>query len=937
MNIIRRTFAVILLAGGAAGAFAQQLPPIPTDPNVRIGKLENGLTYYIRHNELPEKRADFYIAQNVGSILEEDNQRGLAHFLEHMCFNGTTHFPGNLLREYLEKIGVKFGENLNAYTSLDKTVYNISNVPVIRDGIVDSCLLVLHDWANDLTLDPKEIDKERGVIHEEWRTGMGAMMRMYEQTLPTLFKGSKYANRLPIGTMEVVDNFPYQALRDYYEKWYRPDLQGVLVVGDVDVDKIEAKIKEMFSSIEMPANPAVRVQYPVPDNDEPLIAIAKDKEQQIPIVYLCYKHDAVPAEMKNNMGYLAMNYMKSAAESMLNARLAELMQQAEPPFIEASVFDGDFILARTKGAFTGGIACKEDAILPGMKAVMTEVERMRRYGFTASEYSRAKADYLRGLESAYNERDKVKNHTYMQEYVNHFTDNEPIPGIENKYAIMNQIVPSITVEHINAMMKQLIGEKNMAIGVFCPEKEGMKYPTEAEIAALIKSVQQDSLEAYVDKVSDEPLLKTLPEGGKVTAQEQGAFGSTVLTLNNGVRVILKPTEFKADQIQMKAFSPGGNSLFDDKDALQFKVMNDLIDLGGLGNFSATDLDKVLAGKMASASAEVNTYSEGLSGGCSPKDLETMLQLVYLHFTAPRMDADAFASYKNRMKAALENQEANPMVAFSDSIQKAMTGIKPRTQRIHAADVDKIDYERVMALYNDRFKDASDFTFIFVGNIDQATATPLIEQYLGSLPSINRKEDFRDVNLNIRKGEHKNVFHRELQTQKATVCIIRSGECEYTLKNQLMMSMLSQLLTMEYTETVREDEGASYGVGVSGDISLYPKVEATLQISFDTNPEKRAKMSSLIDKGINDFIANGPKAENLQKVKEYMLKNYEANQKENGYWMNILYSYFWENSDMATGYADTVNGITAADLQHFAKDFFSQNNRIEVSMTSGDTK
>lgn len=937
MNIIRRTFAVILLAGGAAGAFAQQLPPIPTDPNVRIGKLENGLTYYIRHNELPEKRADFYIAQNVGSILEEDNQRGLAHFLEHMCFNGTTHFPGNLLREYLEKIGVKFGENLNAYTSLDKTVYNISNVPVIRDGIVDSCLLVLHDWANDLTLDPKEIDKERGVIHEEWRTGMGAMMRMYEQTLPTLFKGSKYANRLPIGTMEVVDNFPYQALRDYYEKWYRPDLQGVLVVGDVDVDKIEAKIKEMFSSIEMPANPAVRVQYPVPDNDEPLIAIAKDKEQQIPIVYLCYKHDAVPAEMKNNMGYLAMNYMKSAAESMLNARLAELMQQAEPPFIEASVFDGDFILARTKGAFTGGIACKEDAILPGMKAVMTEVERMRRYGFTASEYSRAKADYLRGLESAYNERDKVKNHTYMQEYVNHFTDNEPIPGIENEYAIMNQIVPSITVEHINAMMKQLIGEKNMAIGVFCPEKEGMKYPTEAEIAALIKSVQQDSLEAYVDKVSDEPLLKTLPEGGKVTAQEQGAFGSTVLTLSNGVRVILKPTEFKADQIQMKAFSPGGNSLFDEKDALQFKVMNDLIDLGGLGNFSATDLDKVLAGKMASASAEVNTYSEGLSGGCSPKDLETMLQLVYLHFTAPRMDADAFASYKNRMKAALENQEANPMVAFSDSIQKAMTGIKPRTQRIHAADVDKIDYERVMALYNDRFKDASDFTFILVGNIDAATATPLLERYLGGLPAIHRNEKAGDPDLKMRRGDYRNVFQKAQETPKASVLVVYSGRMPYSLKNSMQMSMLNQLLNMEYLQTIREDAGGTYGVQVRGSVQKYPEEQGVIQMYFDTDPERRAHMTELINQGVEKFMSQGPDLTNLGKVKEFMLKKHRENVKENGYWMGALDSFYRENADFNTDYEQLLESISADDLKAFAKKFFGEKNRIEVSMTTGETR
>ncbi len=929
----KRTAVAVLFIGGIATAFAQQMPPVPTDPNVRIGKLENGLTYYIRHNELPEKQADFYIAQKVGSILEEDNQRGLAHFLEHMCFNGTTHFPGNLLREYLESIGVKFGANLNAYTSVDETVYNIDNVPVIRDGIVDSCLLILHDWANDLTLDPKEIDKERGVIHEEWRTRTGAMMRMYEEVFPVIYKDSKYAYRLPIGTMEVVDNFPYQALRDYYEKWYRPDQQGIIVVGDINVDSVENKIKKMFSPIEMPANAAERQYFPVPDNDEPIIAVAKDKEQQVPIVYLMHKHDAVPNDQKNSMSYLVMNYMISSIESMLNSRLNELTQQANPPFIEAGVGDGDFIVAKTKDAFIAYAAAKEDGILLTTETLMRELERVRQFGFTASEYARAKADYLRGLESAYNERNKQRNNAYVNQYVRNFIDNEPIPGIENEYAIMNQIVPNIPVDAINQVMKQLITEKNVVLSVFCPEKEGMKYPTEAELKAVLDKVKAEKLTAYVDKVSDEPLMKDKPQAGKVVKTEQGMFGSTILTLSNGVRVILKPTDFKADEVRMKAFSPGGTSLFDDKDILQFSLISQIASLGGLGNFNSVDLDKVLAGKMASADAQVNSLTEGLSGSCSPKDLETMLQLTYLRFTAPRMDQEAFTSFITRNKAALANQEADPMTAFSDSINVALYNHHPRALSMKADMLDKIDYNKVMELYKNRFADASDFTFILVGNIDEKTATPLIEQYLGALPSINRDEHFRDTKMDIRKGMYENNFTKDLETPKASVLMLYSGNCKYDLKNNLQMSMLGQLLNMVYLRTVREDAGGTYGVSCSGRLSKYPTEKGIFQAYFDTDPNRREEMMNLISKGIEEFIANGPVSEDLSKVKEYMLKTYKQNQKENNYWMGILSTYYWENLDMNTGYEETVNAITGDDLKAFAKAFFGQKNEIEVSMSS----
>ena len=938
-SLLKKLFTVLLVLGSAVLASAQQqpqMPPIPTDPNVRIGKLENGLTYYIRHNELPEDRADFYIAQKVGSILEEENQRGLAHFLEHMCFNGTTNFPGKALINYLETIGVRFGENLNAYTSIDETVYNIANVPVIRDGIVDSCLLILHDWANDLTLDPKEIDNERGVIHEEWRTGQGAMMRMYEQALPKAFEGSKYGHRLPIGTIEVIDNFPYQALRDYYEKWYRPDQQGIVVVGDVDVDKVEAKIKEIFSPIEMPANAAERVYEKVPDNKEPIITIAKDKEQPSTMIYIWHKHPATPNEAKGNIGYLVQNYIFSMIAKMLNARLDELRQNANPPYIMAVTEDTDFLLAKTTQAFAGIAVSKEDGIPTAISALVREIERARKFGFTASEYARAKADYLRALESAYNEREKVRNGQYVQEYIRHFIDNEPIPGIEMEYTLMNQLAPNIPVEAINSILPQLITDENIVINIFGPDKEGMVYPTEAEILDVLNKTKAEEITAYVDKVSDEPLMKETPKAGKIVKTEEGAFGSTVLTLSNGVRVVVKNTDFKADEIRMSAFSPGGTSIFGTGEALQVKMLNSVAGLGGLGNFSNVDLEKVLAGKKASISASVNGLTERVNGSCSPKDFETLMQLVYLTFTAPRMDDAAFESFKQRTKASLANQEADPSIALVDTLNKEMYGNHPMAMRVKADMIDQIDYNRIMEMYKDRFKEAGDFTFLFVGNINLEEAKPLIETYLGGLPTINRKENFKDIKLDIQKGIRKNVFEKKMETPKATVLNIISGNCPLNLKNSLLMTILSQTMDMVYTETIREKEGASYGVGTVGQIN-YPKEEAIFQIVFDTDPTKREKMEQIVMTELQKVAQEGPRPEHLAKVKEFLLKKHIENSKENSYWLGQLDSYYWNNTDMNTDYEKLVNEMTVEDVKNFTKALLDQGNIIEVTMTAEGTK
>lgn len=928
-----------VLCAGFQQAVAQQMqfPPLPVDKNVRIGQLDNGLTYYIRHNKLPENRAEFYIAQKVGSILEEPQQRGLAHFLEHMAFNGTKNFPGDDkglgVIPWCETVGIKFGTNLNAYTSIDETVYNISNAPIDRTGVLDSCLLILHDWSNYILLKDDEIDKERGVIREEWRSRNSGMLRVYTDLLPTIYQGDKYADCMPIGSIDVINNFPYKDIRDYYHKWYRPDLQGIVIVGDIDVDTVEAKLKAVFADVQKPVNPAERTYYPVTDNKEPIVAIGTDKEVDDPSIEIYFKQDATPDSEKNNVGYLASQYMTSMISSMLNARLSELVQSANPPFTRASSYYSDFFVAKTKEAFALSASSKADGIETALKTLLQETERARRFGFTESEYARARANYLQSLESAYNEREKTKHGSYVREYVQNFLNGEPIPGIEAEYAMMNQLAPNIPLQAMNMVMQQLVPDSNQVVIIAGPAKEGLKYPTKEEVINSLKGMKDLDLQAYVDKVSDEPLMKEAPKGGKIISEKEGdIYGSTKLVLSNGVTVYVKKTDFKADEIRMKGTSLGGKSIFPDKDALNFAVMDNVIAVGGLGNFSQVDLTKVLAGKKVSVNAGLGATTENVFGTCSPKDFETMMQLTYLTFTAPRKDAEAFESFKNRMKAQLESAQANPLSSINDSLQKAMYNNHPRVVMMKPEMVDQIDYDRILEMYNDRFKDASDFTFYFVGNIDLETAKPLIAEYLGALPAINRKETFKDTKMSIRKGVYKNEYAKEQQTPTATIVFLYSGKAPYTLKNDILLSFATQVLDMVYTEEVREKEGGTYGVNCFGDLQKYPKEQLLLQIVFQTDPAKKDKLAGIVVDELKKLAAEGPSDVHLQKVKEYMLKKYADNQKENGYWMNNLNDYFYYGMDMTEGYTDIVNSITAKDIQKFVSDLLKQGNEIEVTMT-----
>lgn len=909
--------------------------PVPMDQNFRHGKLDNGLTYYIRKNTEPKQRAEFYIAQNVGAILEEDSQNGLAHFLEHMAFNGTKNFPGKGIINYFETVGVKFGYNINAFTSVDETVYNLSDVPTTREGIIDSALLVLHDWSSFITLDPQEIDNERGVIREEWRTGRSAERRMYKQNMATIYKGSKYATRDVIGDINVINNFKHQEIKDYYAKWYRPDLQSIIIVGDIDVDKIEQKVKTMFADIQKPVNPATREFYQLPDNDEPLVGIASDPEARNTILYLYYKHDVTPNDQKN-IGYLRAEIIRDLISTMISARLTEITQKPNPPFVFAASGMGNMV--RTKSAFMFYAALKNEGMFDGFKGLVREAERVKQFGFTASELDRAKADYLRNLENQLKEKDKQKNEAYVWQAVNNFLEAEPIPGIEFEHAFANGIMPTITINELNAYVTKLVTDKNMVITVMGPQKEGVVLPTEEGILASLKEVKTEKIEAYVDNVSTKPLVENVAKPGKVTkVNANNVFGTTEMVLSNGAKVIFKHTDFKEDEVSLTAFSNGGYSLADNKTLPSATFATQIVSTAGVGEFSKTDLDKMLAGKLVSVRPVIGEEYEGINGSASPKDFETMLQLVYLYFTAPREDVESFNTYMERMKAFMANASADPRKAFSDSITIAMANRNPRVMPQDLEYLNKVDYKMVMDFYKNRFADASDFTFIFTGNVKAEEAKPLIEKYIGGLPTVKRKDVAKDNGVRAPKGKVSNFFNKQLQTPKSSVYIALTGDAQYNLENMVMVSYINSILQNRYLEEIREKEGGTYGVSVGMSIGDFPTQSYVLRMIFDTDPEKRDKLIGIIYAEIEKIKANGPLEEDVNKAKEFMLKQYDQNQRENRYWSGVIREKYESGIDKHTTYLDVVKSVNVEKIKAFANKMFSQGNIVEVVMSPEEQK
>ncbi len=929
---MRKIFILLafIAIAGIANAQGQKLP---IDPDVRYGKLENGLTYYIRHNAYPEKRADFYIAQKVGSMQEEDNQAGLAHFLEHMAFNGTKNYPGKkTMLNYLESIGVKFGANVNAYTSFDETVYNLSNVPVIRETIVDSCLLVLHDWSGFIALKDEQIDEERKVIKEEWRTRSGAQSRIWDKQLPIIYQGSKYADRMPIGKMEIVENFSYQVLRDYYHKWYRPDLQGIVIVGDIDVDAVEAKIKTLFADISKPVDPAERIYFPVPDNENPIVSIITDPEAVRTQVTLYIKHDVVPAEIKETQNGLVIAFVKNLASSMLSDRLSEISQKADAPFAASYAYDGGFFVSKTKDAWTTIALSKEGKIDETLASLVRENERIRKFGFTESEVERAKATILKNYENSYNNRNKQLNETYVNEYVRSFSDGEGIPGIEYEYNFAKQFAPMITAQMVNQVVQQLINNKNIVITVTGPEKEGLKYPTEAELLDTFNKVEAEEITAYAETLSNEPLISTVPKAGKVIKETKDTkFGTTVWTLSNGMKVILKKTDFKDDQILMSATAYGGTSVFPEADIFNASLAAMVPSLGGVGNFSATDLRKVLAGKTASANAFISRWTQGISGSSSIKDAETMLQLVYLNFTSPRKDEGAYTTRMDLIKNQLKNLSTEPSSIFNDSVTSSMYGNNPRMKNLTLEDAEKLNYDRIIEIYKEAFSNPGSFTFTFVGTVDEAALKPLVEQYLASLPSGNKNAKYKAYDSSIKKGKIQNIFDQEMKTPKTSVFDIYSATLKRDLKTEISLSALKQILDIVYVRTVREEAGGTYGVGVGTSISRIPDGQTILRMSFDTDPERVSAISPIIDREVKKIAESGPEDADFQKVKEYMLKKFQEDEKTNSYWNGVLSTYYFYNDDNHSTYQSIVSALTKEDIKAVTKQLISQDNFIEVIM------
>lgn len=934
----KQFLSLFLLLLAPASLFAQI---VEQDASIRQGKLKNGLTYYIRHNAKEAGLADFYIAQRVGSILEEPRQRGLAHFLEHMAFNGTKHFPGKGKQlgivPWCETIGVKFGTNLNAYTSVDQTVYHIGSAPIKREGIIDSCLLVLNDWSQFINLDPKEIDKERGVIHEEWRnrrTGM-AMQRMMENVMPKIYKGSKYEDCLPIGNMDIVDNFPYQDLRDYYQKWYRPDLQAIVVVGDFDVDMMERKIQKLFGKIKAHKNPAERIYYPVNDNDKMIVAIEKDKEQPIILGHLYMKSETTPDSEKNSVKYQREDYINGLITYMLNGRLSEKKQVANPPFMSATVKNGAFFVSRTKDAFSLSISCKQDNVLGGISVAVGEVERARQHGFTQSELERAKKLYLNAAERQLKMEKDYKNSHYVSQCVNNFLEGEPILTPTYNLQLVKLFDGEIRLDEVNSQVGEIITDKNQVFIMYGPDKDGFVVPSESEIESTVLAAQQKSYDAYQEEQVPATLMAALPAPGKIVSEKSyGKFGVTEIVLSNGMKVYVKSTDYQADQITMSMRGEGGTSVYGDEDIPNFAFLSGSITEAGVGDFTATRLCKALAGKSLKLAPSITSEGQRITGTSSVKDLETMLQLAHLYFTAPRKDSMAFEGMMNRNLSLLKNRNASSKVVYNDSLSATLYDHNVRMAPVTVEIAKKADYNRIFEIYRERFSDASNFKTVFIGKVDMAQLRPLLCRYLATLPFTHKAEKSNKANVPqiVKKNEVVKFVHKQ-ETPLANVSVFYTANVPFSPKNDLVLDMLTRVLQIAYTDSVREEKGGTYGVGVSFNLEKEDNPNALLRISYKSDPKRYEELNPVIYKQLLNIADHGPVASSMDKVKKYLKKQYGQMAITNDYWSYVIWHQLDDDADFDKDYCKMVDNLTASDVQKMAKELLKQNHRVEVTMLS----
>ena len=934
-------FLTIVALFFACNIYAQQ-GKIDNDNTIRKGILPNGMTYYIRHNAQTKGVADFYIAQKVGSILEEKRQRGLAHFLEHMAFNGTKHFPGNTLQPgivaWCESVGIKFGANLNAYTSVDQTVYNISAAPVTREGVIDSCLLILNDWSHELLLTDKEIDKERGVIEEEWRTrrsGM-AMQRLSEQAMPVIYAGTKYSDCMPIGNIDIVRTFPYNDLRDYYSKWYRPDLQAIIVVGDINEDKIEEKIKKLFAKIPLPQNPAHRIYYPIGNNEKMILYTATDKEQPTVNFTLYMKRDVTPKQERNTIQNYADDYKTNILRMAINDRLEELSRTKNAPFISASVRSGNFFLASTKDAFELSGVLKEGKAIEAIQLLVGEVERARANGITIDELKRGKAEMLSYAENDYNDRSNRRNGEFVEQCVQNFLEETPIIEPEKELEIVRKLDKTVTIDDVNALAKTIITNQNQVVTMFGPDKNTFKMPTNSSIEnAILKAQKQHYTPYKTQNTLTERLITKLPKPGSIISERTYKYGYTEFTLSNGLKVYVRPTNFEPDEVNLKLFSLGGKNIYPDSEMPNLTYLMAGATIGGVAQYNDLTLEKMLAGKTATVTPFIDNDTRGMAGTSNVKDTKTLLELVYLYFTQPRKDPQAFKNLMEQQQEFLTNAHVNPMLAYNDTLHKVAYATN-RMASMNKEQLKRVNYNRIMHIYKELFANAANFKLILTGNININKLRPLLCQYIATLPSNNTKETIGTYEPELVDGKKTYIFHKKQTTPTAITTIVIKGKMEYNNRNELLMDAIGQLLRIVYTEKVREDKGGTYSVQASGDLQHHPNDEALLRIAFQTDPQKYNDLIPIVYKELEKMAIEGPSQQDLDKVKAYELKVYNQVLRMNNYWEYVLYTDLYNGIDVDTDFRYIVENMTCDDIRTTLRNLLNQNNCIEVTMTQPTT-
>lgn len=906
---------------------------LPEDPAVSKGVLENGMTYYVRSNSNPKNRADLFLVVRAGSVDEDEDQRGLAHFAEHMAFNGTKNFPKHELISYLESIGMEFGPEINAYTFFDETVYMIK-VPLDTAEYMEKGLLVLYDWASQVTDSDEEIEKERGVIREEWRGGRGANERMMQEWLPVFLHDSRYAERLPIGKIEVINNAEPDVLRRFRADWYRPDLQAVIAVGDFDREEMTARIKELFSQISPrrfgAENPRKKKYYPIPDHEETFVKVVTDKEAQYPVAQVFYKH---PLKIRKTIGDYRESIKAALFNGMINNRLQELTQTAEPPFIfAASNYDELF---GPKSVYNSVAVTQNGKIEDGIAAVLTENERVKQYGFTASELDRQKRTMLASIEKAYNERDKQKSINYANEYKRNFLlTKEPFPGIENEFLYYQELLPTINLDEVNELANEWIIDTNRVVVVTAPEIEGVPVPTEEEVFTLLVSLENITVEAYQDDVLDKPLIEGELQAGQVVETKQlEEVDAVEWKLSNGATVVVKTTDFKDDEILFSAYSPGGNSLYGQADDISADLASNIVSMSGIGDFNQITLDKLLADKVFSVNPYIGELTEGFRGRSSVKDVEVLMSMIYLYFTDLRVDSTAFASYMSRMAGVLQNKKASPDAAFRDTLTAVSNNYHPRNRPMEVEVLQEAELDRIYQISTERFSDASDFRFFFVGNIDLESFKPLVEKYIGAIPSSTKNETWEDLGICPPEGVVEKTVYRG-QEEKSVHYTVFHGDFKYNRENMITIDALGKILSTRLLEVIREDNSSVYSIRANPSVDKYPKPKYKVTISYGTDPEKVSEVQEAVFAEIRDIAENGPTEEDLAKAREKLRREREINLRENGFWLGALSNgYLYEGGDFSgfDAYDELVSQLTIESIKEAATSYFDFDNYFSVTL------